>query len=189
MTPLWGGWSDTDGTFGSFAGAPTENSGGNSWQSLWIAGYGAHGSLDLTISNGTATDYVMDHFRFDMWNAYGDSPRYWTLSTTDIVGWSDISGDPNTWFGVDPSYGGANDYTDVDIDLSGGATEAARTLAAGDSVTFTLEIIDWEGSSGIYETTRTYLDNIAITTIPEPATLGLLGMASIVLLAGRRLRR
>ena len=74
-----------------------------------------------------------------------------------------------------PDLGGAG-FTTVNL-------AAPVAIAAGTSKTFTISIDSYVHGA------NTYLDNVAVngSVIPEPATIGLMGLAGVALIGLRRL--
>lgn len=166
-----------DGDYGSYTGLPSPVYDGIGNAIIRASTANADGAFaDFTITNTGVGDYELATFHFDVWRSYNDGAQF---SAEVLAGGGITAGDlgaptlvPN--FAV-PA-GGGDDYADVDLSLAG---LADNILAAGESVTFRIQ----RGAGA-----QLFLDNIGVTAIPEPSTLGLMGIASVVCLGVRRFR-
>lgn len=141
----------------------------------------AVGFIDITVTNSTADDYVLDTFHFDHGATRPGAADAWTLS---VESGALTAGTVNS--GGAPNGGGATAaWGEFDESLSG---LADNTLEAGQSVVFRLNLArdSTQGPAGHHA----YLDNIAITgsvaAIPEPSSLAILGLAGLGLFVHRR---
>jgi len=169
--------SNDDGTFGTEAGAET-NVGFNRGLSL---NNGANGFYDFSITNSSADDYALEFFHFDTGTFRPNAAHEWTVSVESgaLTAQSVESGS------AENITGGVTDWYDEDIDLSG--LTGGNVLAAGQTVTFRLDLAGGTGAAGHHQ----YVDNIAISgsvvsAVPEPSTLALLGLAGFGLAVRRR---
>ncbi len=149
-----------DGTYGTVEGADTANDKFNS--GLKTSTDGAY--LDIHIKNTGADTLALNTFNFDAWREFKKSVRKWSL---DVLEGSDIpvgpvaSGDFKAQRAKPVA--GANDYEDVDVDLTG------MTLAPNQSATFRLSLNTTAG------TLNTHIDSVAIAgsvIVAEPAAAG-----------------
>lgn len=126
----------------------------------------------LTFVNNTGADVDLENFFYDYKKTAASA------GTSDTTDWGDIdliavSGITGATDGStlhSRNIGTGNYWSQgVDIDLSG------YSIANGATATFTM-VVTWDGATAPADPTWhkavTY-DNIALTTIPEPATLGL----------------
>lgn len=143
---------DNDGTFGSIAALGAVDT-ARSWFVQHPNGLSSSSVyLEYTITNGTADEYALSYFSFDVLRV-NSSPDTYVLSMT-----GDLGTDVNIATGSFPQIGlpsGPSDYPDYDIPLAG---MADNTLGAGESVTFRLECTDTNPNLG----SNLYIDNIAL---------------------------
>ena len=128
---------------------------------------GADGSMVFTITDTTGTARDLSTFHFDFTRFRFGSAENWSLSMTGVGVVSN---------GVAGVYNTDSNLPDYDIDLTG------LVLDANGTVEFSLTFAGGNGSIGQHS----YLDNVGVSAIPEPATLGLLGAAAGGLLFMRR---
>ena len=177
--------NSSDGTFGSeFGGAAVTNSGIS-----WAVGLGTNtveGSINtilgINVVNNTEYDVVLDKLHFDAARLFAGSPPDLTLiyqtGSLGVAGGTVI----NSVVGLEQQ-NKYSDYRDFDWSLTG---LADYTLAPGENALFRL--IASNGTGGGF----TYIDNIGISgtvMIPEPATIGMLGLGALVAMGMRRSRR
>lgn len=168
--------SSNDGTFGSVAGASTDT--GPSSTGTYLRGGGGQGGYDFTVTAGS-NPIELTGFSFDTRKERTQSADDWTVTiisgpiTNQQVG----SGSLGNVLGAN----GPSDHDDIDLDLS---SLADNTLEAGQSATFR---IFWTGGNGLTNQ-DTYLDNVAIfgDFVPEPTSLALLGLGSLLVARRRR---
>ncbi len=184
-TTVTTGWGRTatgahdDGTFGTLAGAET-NVAFNRGLSL---NNGVNGAYDFSITNGTADDYELEFFHFDTGTFRPNAAHEWTVSVQsgDLTAQTILSGS------ADNISGGVVDWYDEDVDLS--ALVGGNVLAAGETVTFRLDMAGGTGAGGHHQ----YLDNIAISgsvvAVPEPGSVALLGLCTFGGIVARRRRK
>lgn len=169
--------ASTDGTFGSVSGASTSTGAANSGILVWWNPAGSTGHIDFTIT-ATTVRLELEGFHFDSKRKRAQSPTTWSLSVLsgDITNGNVSSGGYQTGAlgGVGPS-----DHDDFDIDLTG---LADNVLEIGQSATFRLS---FSGGNPTNNDQMAYLDNVAITGIPEPAS-ALLGSLGLLALLRRR---
>ena len=183
LSTIAGDWTrvssgSTDLSFGNVPGAASSTdaaTGALATQVLDASGNLSY--LQFTITNNGSSDYTLNGFSFDMQRQYSTSPRYYKV---DVVSGSDIT----TGNLINDQYLTATnpleqDYADFDISLS---ALADNTLAAGESAIFRLTI------TGGNDSARAFIDNVAITAIPEPLSMGLLGFGTILLVLFRKTR-
>ena len=129
--------------------------------------------LDFVLSNEGGVSYVLTGFHFDAWATHDSSNTNWELQN---VGAAMVlsSGTLVSKAGVNPPAGEA-DYDDIDIVLNG------ISLNSGESLTFRLTF-----SGGFGASAYTYIDNVAVTAIPEPSTVGLFTISAAGCLLLRR---
>lgn len=155
--------SNTDGTFGTLAGAETTVA----FNRGLALNNGANGSYNFTITNGSTEDYELEFFHFDTGTFRPNAAHEWEVS---ILAGGDLTAQSVESGSADNITGGVTDWYDYDIDLS--TIAGGNVLAAGESVTFQLNMTGGTGASGHHQ----YLDNIAISgVVPEPSTYALLG--------------
>ncbi len=179
VTTGWGrgaAGSHDDGTFGTLAGAETAVA----FNRGLTLNNGANGSYDFSITNGSADDYALEFFHFDTGTFRPNAAHEWTVlvQSGDLTAQSIQSGR------ADNITGGVTDWYDYDIDLSG--LTGGNVLAAGQTVTFRLDLAGGTGASGHHQ----YVDNIAISgsivAVPEPTSLAIFGLAGLGLMVRRR---
>jgi len=136
-------------------------------------------SLKLDITN-SGTDWWALQVRAPVTVAAGDvlEVSFQIKSTAELGFWSRIEGDA----GIVP----------------GGSMNEWVAVAAGETKTVTYQMAPMVGTGGaLYMlalgnstpgAAEVWVDNIQVTVIPEPATLGLLGLAAAVLIGMRRFR-
>ncbi|MDP6633280.1 MAG: PEP-CTERM sorting domain-containing protein [Phycisphaerae bacterium] len=169
--------ADSDGTFGTLASASTAAS---SWKyrSGSLAGpfY-----VEFTLTNNTGSDYALEYFHFDAgYRDEGAAPNW----SVDVRPGSDITV-TNIAMGTHlPDAKPIYDYDDMDVPLAG---LADSTLEAGGAVTIRVSFSGGSGNAGTAGPNN-YLDNIAFTGTPEPATMVLMGFGGLTVLARRRRR-
>ncbi|MGE4489013.1 MAG: PEP-CTERM sorting domain-containing protein [Kiritimatiellales bacterium] len=143
--------------------------------------------LGIRIVNNTGSTVVLDSLHFDAGRTWAGSPQ--TLTVT--YGYGSLTGvdsgaEIDAVTGLPQLLGAGNPgavssgYQDVDILLTG---LAYYTLAPGEEATFQIYASNATG------TAYTYIDNIAIsgTVVPEPATLGMLGLGGLLAVILRRI--
>ncbi len=172
----------TDGTYGTFAGASTSVD-----ASLQIR---EDTPLTFTITNNTAQPYSLEGFHFDYAryrnNSSNIGPSEFTLTyisgglgpdNTQIV---NVTGLSPHFQGTTASTLAISDYPDFDFDLT--AVLSDTQLDPGESATF---VLTWDGASN--PSNIGFVDNIAITgtLIPEPASLVLMGLGSLLICSRR----
>lgn len=123
----------------------------------------------ITISlKDFSSDYVLSSLSFQYLIPFNASPRDFTV--TYQSGLDGVAG-PVTLFSFTDS-GKTTDWTGQDIDLASFFTNSQLTISGGDSVVFSFDFRDAN------KTGTSFLDNIAITSIPESSTYSLiLGLA------------
>lgn len=168
-----------DGTFGTVAGATTDTSSAFTG-AIRVVGTGSY-YVDVYVKNNGTDDMELSSFSFDAWRTFNKAPNVWSLV---VLAGSDITtgtvGSGGSLFNQNIAVpGGTANYEDFDISLAG---LADYTLAANESATFRLTLSGSTGSS------YTYIDNVGImgTVIPEPATIGMLGLGALVAICIRR---
>lgn len=177
-----GAWSigtnigSIDGTFGSLASpaAETANSGSTDGYNL---SNGADGFVDFSVT-ATGSDTQLTTFHFDATRFRSGSAENWTL---EVLAGGDINNGAAVTVasGTMAIYNSDFNLPDFDVDLT---TLADNDLGAGGTATFRLSFAGGNGSSG----QNTYLDNVGISAVPEPATLGLVALFGGGLLFIRR---
>ncbi|MBL7219142.1 MAG: PEP-CTERM sorting domain-containing protein [Phycisphaerae bacterium] len=170
--------SDDDGTFGTLAGASTTDS---SWKyssssvSLVDPFY-----VDFTLTNNSNSDYDLEYFRFDAGRRGGDSAPNWSV---DVQAGSDITVG-NVGSGVLSAPVDPVAYDDLDLSLT---ALADHTLEAGESATVRVSFSGGIGNSAVTGPNN-YIDNVAFTGTPEPATMALMVFGGLTVLSRRRRR-
>ena len=182
VTTGWGrsaSGAHDDGTFGTLAGAETTVA-FNRGLSL---NNGVNGAYDFSVTNGTADDYELEFFHFDTGTFRPNAAHEWTVSVQS----GDLTAQTVQSGSADNIAGGTTDWYDYDIDLT--AVTGGNVLAAGQTVTFRLDMAGGTGASGHHQ----YVDNIAVSgsiveasTIPEPSSLAIFGLAGLGMLVRRR---
>lgn len=176
-TPIHGCGDDT---FGTFAGASHDAiSPGSFYNNKSMSDM----SMLITLSNTGLQVMTLDYFAFDTLRQKATAHSQWSLSivggnlaTTNNMASAAIP------IGPTPVGDESNNFDDVDADLRSFGLE----LDAGQSVVFELT---FSGSSQVAGG-QLFVDNIAVVgTIPEPATLGLMGVATVVIAGLRFLQR
>ena len=136
--------------------------------------------MDFSITNSSADDYELEFFHFDTGTFRPNAAHEWTVlvQSGDLTAQSIQSGS------ADNITGGVTDWYDYDIDLSG--LTGGNVLAAGQTVTFRLDLAGGTGAGGHHQ----YVDNIAISgsivAVPEPTSLAIFGLAGLGLMVRRR---
>jgi hypothetical protein len=134
--------------------------------------------MEFLVTNNTGSYQTLSSTQFDYALVYGSAAET-TNKLYHLSGASDLDDTP--WIGyniVPPITMTDNAWHDVD---SGFGSMTDLTLAIGESAAFRLEIdITGATAAGVN------IDNIAVTAIPEPATLGLVSALGGALLAIRR---
>ena len=168
--------ADLDGTFGTLGGASTVAS---SWKYRTGSLLGPF-YVDFTLTNNANSDYDLEYFRFDAGRRGGDSAPNWSA---DVQAGSDITvgnvGSGTLSSPVDPVA-----YDDLDLSLT---ALADRTLEAGESATVRVSFSGGSGDSAVTGPNN-YIDNVAFTGVPEPATMALMAFGGLTVLARRRRR-
>ncbi|MEM9348147.1 MAG: PEP-CTERM sorting domain-containing protein [Planctomycetota bacterium] len=171
--------ASSDGTFGTFAGAVADNT-TNASNDATALSNGYDGFIDFTVTNTSLDAIELSAFHFDAGAFRPNAANEWGLS---------VQSGAVTNGSVESSTGpvttaAAPIVDDYDIDLTG---LADRTVGVGESVVFRL---NWTGgtappASGGH---HTFLDNVGIsgTVIPEPTSLALLGLGSLLVARRRR---
>jgi len=168
--------ADLDGTFGTLAGASTAAS---SWKYRTGSLVGPF-YVEFTLTNNTGLDYALEYFRFDAGRRDANSAPNWSV---DVQGGSDITvGNLDT--GTIASQADPVVYDSLDLSLAG---LSDNTLEAGGSATIRVNFSGGSGSSGT-AANNNYIDNIAFTGTPEPATMALMAFGGLTVLARRRRR-
>ena len=178
--------TSTDGTFGSeFSGAET----GMIWSAAVAAVADVNNRLGIRIENNTGYDVVLDKIHFDAGRAWAGSPdtltmvyRYGDLNVAQDTVVNSVTGLPQLQGAGNPGLVSAG-YANFDWSLTG---MEDYTLAPGEEAVF------WLLGSNSSGTADTYIDNIGISgtvMIPEPATIGMLGLGALVAMVMRRSRR
>ncbi len=182
---LWGRSSNkgsSDGTWGGYSNGvddPSGNTGAGS-DVLAFSTVDATAFFTISITNHADSVISLDQFSFDGWQSFNNSAGDWQLDlTANTLGLANttLGTGSLTPMGVDADIGGINDFEDVNLTLS------SMQLGLGDSVTLKFSL------SGASNTSKTYIDNVALiggSVIPEPATLGLIGVSGLGLLFFRR---
>lgn len=156
----------TDLTFGTFAGAAnnTESTGLNDGT-----------RLQFTVTNTGSSDYELTRLRFDHLASWANTPSLAIDVVSGDITHASLTNLVLTGIGSAPTTG---NWDDTDISLTG---LADHTLAAGQSATF--RII----TTGV----GAFIDNVGVTgsVIPEPATIGMLGLGGLIALLLRRMKR
>lgn len=169
-------FGSTDGTFGTLLSPSASTALG--------AMKGQNGNtMSIRIQNDAATDLQLNTIYFDFSRAFGAvSPDVITVvykngnlndATGTVVGSHTATTTP----------GKAGDYDDIAITLSSVLTDTI--LSTGQSATF-----EFQFSGG--STSASGLDNIAVdatSVIPEPATVGMLGLGTVLAVMLRRIRQ
>ncbi len=175
-----------DGDWGTFVGTPAASTtvGTNNDQNLELSNGTTGGTLTFTISNGGATDLVLEGFHFDSYAFRPNAARAYVLSVSggDITnGVIYTSADDEI-----THVGGANSnsaHDDIDHVLTG---LADNVLAPGESADFLLSFSSGTGSGGGHDL---WVDNVAISgevAIPEPSSSLLLGLGGLALAFRRK---
>jgi hypothetical protein len=157
-----------DETFGSVSGASASLQNSAETGAFRLPANQGDSAMTFVLTNNGTETYDLTGFHFDAYRQYPNAPSAFELavvtdSATNIVGSGSFSN-----FQATVTY--QTDYQDLDVDLS----SYNLTLASSESITFQLVI-----SGGlITATAQTYLDNIAVTAVPEPATLSLFLMSA-----------
>lgn len=165
----------TDGTIGSVAaaGVSTDTTiNGESWR--WTNGsQTANFDFDFTDTSGAAR--TVSTFHFDGGTNRPNVAQDWELF--HVTGGGDVSLGTGTIPLV--SGGALPEYTDFDVALGGLTLPANGTLSL--SLRFTRD--DTNSSSNGH---HGYIDNIGLSVVPEPSSLALLTMMSVVALGRKR---
>ena len=147
---------------------------------LRLDNYNANPGLSLISSGGTQAVY----FRFALYT--GSAMRIYNAGS----GWTDVTTENvavDTWYRIQLVNDIVNDNTDVSVwkwdgssavSIGNGTTDFSFRNAVSD-----IDEVRFEDQGGGVSTY--YIDDVSV--IPEPATLGLVGLISLGLLATRRL--
>lgn len=158
----------TDGTFGTLAGATGGGDG-----ALRLSKQTPNLLIHVTLMNGTGEDLDLDVLYFDF-APNSDGHDEYSVSfyneTTDTD-----SGELGSSGGELVNIGGSGNYHDAAINASG------ITLADGETGRFVISLTGNEGNNS-----SSFLDNVAVTIIPEPSSLALVGLGGLCLLRRRR---
>lgn len=163
--------ASNDGTFGTVAGASTFT--GNNSTGTHIGQTTSSGNYSFTITAGTVP-LTLEGFHFDARRKRAGSPAAWVA---EVISGSITHGQLGSGnLGNTLGAAGPSDHDDFDFDLT---SLADNILAPGESATFRISF-----SGGTISNTDqiTFLDNVAITGIPEPtaALLGAIGMLGLL---------
>ncbi len=176
----------TDGDWGNYndgVNPPLSDGTGNGLKLGGVSGTPSTMEFKITANGAQLT---LNEFHFDYWVAWNKSYDVWSLdviagaTTNNEVSPSALThiSDLNGGAGKDPSLGDT-DYLDISYTLTNSVV-----LNDGESATFLFTL---DGATG---GAASYFDNFAISgtasAIPEPATLGLIGVASLGILFIRR---
>jgi len=188
-----GGWNDwnngvqgasDDGTFGnlstSVASATTfVGTSSNQNTNLSLNRSQKPGSLVFTLVNNSGSDRNFEAFYFDGGYRFTQSARNWELSFGDAIAGSSASGSLAQVSALKAASAADRDWK---IDLTG---LSDNVWEAGSTATFTLNFTGGGSPTGTGGGHETLIDNIAITIVPEPGSLALLGLGGL-LIARRR---
>lgn len=149
--------------------------------------------VTLTITNNGAADIALDAFHMDVAAFRPNAPRTYALNvlagsdiTVGNVFTSDAPMNDNSTNAITHLGGGLGTGHDVHDDLNLALSGLAdSTLESGGTAIIQIAFSNGTGSGGGH---HLFLDNVAIsgTVVPEPATLSLLALAGVGILAGRR---
>lgn len=191
----WGRWNggagsaageSTDGTFGSLSNAIATAStagltGTNSGSNLSLSRHRKPGSLTITLTNDSGVDRTLNGFYFDSVGRFAQSAKLWTITYGGSISGTGTGG---TLTQSDMMAASAA-QRDWFVDLSG-LTD--NNWEAGSSAIFTLNFTGGASPTGTGGGHETLVDNIGITAtaVPEPTSLALLGLGSLLIARRRR---
>jgi MYXO-CTERM domain-containing protein len=167
--------ASNDGTFGTVSGASTAT--GAAASGTHIGQTTSSGEYTFTITAG-AVPLTLEGFHFDARRKRAGSPAAWVAAV--ISGNITIGQLGNGTLGNTLGTVGPSDHDDFNFDLT---ALADNLLAPGESATFR---ISFSGGTVSNTDQITYLDNVAITGIPEPGAALLGGLGLLALLRRRR---
>jgi hypothetical protein len=188
----WSDWNNNgfgasdDGTFGSLSNtiaAATTNTGagtssGNN-ANLSLNRSQKPGSLVFNLVNNSGADRDLEAFYFDGARRNSQSAPNWELSFSGAISGTAANGTLAS--GNMSALSAAQ--RDQKIDLTG---LADSVWEAGSTATFTLAFSGGSTSTGSGGGQETIIDNIGITIVPEPTSLALLGLGSLLIARRRR---
>lgn len=180
-----GGWSSTDGFFGnssiSTGTGDTASAATPSANGAMASRTGNGGErVDIRISNNTGSDLPLLSLLLDVSSLNRtDTPDVFTVLYKD----GDLAVPDGTQISqvigiASATVGDFADYLDYSFDLT---SLADYTLADGESATFRLVVSDADNAGAPLA-----YDNIAFTTIPEPASIILVGLGGLAMAKRRR---
>lgn len=122
----------------------------------------------VNFTNGTGGSLTLDKFLFD----YNDD-RAWDTFSIDF---ENLTTPASSVSDLGSGFASGRVWTDFGFDVS------AVTLAAGESGRF---VMTWSRADG-GDRASSYIDNLAITLVPEPGSLALLGLGGLLIAHRRR---
>ena len=175
--------SSDDTTWGTYSGdaTPADATSNVGPANFTLTNAKPDGEITLTIVNNGLTDITLGMFHFDALALRPKAARTWAvnvLAGSDItVGNVYTSGLPQNDNSTDAithvggALSGHDQHDDIDLSLAG---LADNVLEAGGTAIFQLAFSNGVGDNAGGH--HLFVDNVAVSTIPEPATMGLMAI-------------